>query len=99
MNNQEYNKAENLVDKTENSLRDGAQNIKEKTSEWADKARDYINRQRANDQEATQEGWFESLKNEVADGWESVKDHANDAWEKAKDLAVDAEAEIKKRTN
>ncbi len=43
MNNSDYNKAENAVDQTENSLKNAADNAKWKISELADKAKDYIN--------------------------------------------------------
>jgi ElaB/YqjD/DUF883 family membrane-anchored ribosome-binding protein len=51
MNNSEYNKAENAVDNTENSLKNAADNTKWKVEELADRAKDYINEKRANDEE------------------------------------------------
>jgi ElaB/YqjD/DUF883 family membrane-anchored ribosome-binding protein len=92
MENQDYNK-------TENSLRNAATDAKWKISDLADKARDYINEKRNNDEEANQEGWLDRVKANAADTWEDIKDGANDAWEKTKDAAEDVKAEWNKKTN
>ncbi|STC99684.1 hypothetical protein [Chryseobacterium carnipullorum] len=65
----------------------------------ADKAKDYINEKRDNDQEASQEDWFDKVKNNASDAWDDIKDKANDAWEKTKDAAEDVKAEWNKKTN
>ncbi|MFC6268790.1 hypothetical protein [Frigoriflavimonas asaccharolytica] len=88
MDNQDYNKAENAVDK-----------VKWKAEDLADRAKAYINEKRDNDEEATHEGWLERAKDNVADAWEDTKDAVSNAWEGTKDAAVDAEAEVKKATN
>lgn len=88
MENQDYNKAENAVDRTQNRLNDYAEQVKS-----------YIREQKANNQEPTQEGWYENLKSNINEAWDDVKDTASEAWEKTKDFAVDVEAEIKKKTN
>jgi uncharacterized protein YjbJ (UPF0337 family) len=88
MDNQDYNKAENAVDQA-----------KWKFEDLTEKAKDYINETRANDEEATHEGWLDRVKNNISDAWEDTKDAASDAWEKTKDLSEDAKAEIRKKTN
>ena len=88
MDNQDYNKAENAVDKA-----------KWKAEDLADRAKDYINEKRDSDEEATHEGWLERAKHNIADAWDDTKDAVSGAWEKTKDGAVDAEAEVKKATN
>ena len=84
MDNQDYNKAERAVDNTEDTLRNTANEAKWKVSDLADKARDYINEKRNNDQEATQEDWLERVKANASDTWEDIKDGASEAWEKNK---------------
>lgn len=99
MDRQDYNKAENAVDKAQWKLND-----------YADRAKDYIREQKEKNVEPTKEGWLERAKANVADAWDDTKDAVSDAWDKtkawadenwdkAKDAAVDAEAEIKKKTN
>ena len=102
MENQDYNKAEKAekaVDNTENSLRNAATDAKWKVSDLADKARDYINEKRNNDEEANHEDWLDRVKANAADTWEDIKDGANEAWEKTKDAAEDVKAEWNKKTN
>ena len=88
MDNQDYNKAENAVDKA-----------KWKAEHLADRAKDYINERRNNDKEATAEGWMERAKHNIADAWDDTKDAVSDAWENTKDAAEDVKAEIRKKTN
>ena len=88
MDNQDYNKAENAVDQA-----------KWKAEDLADRAKDYIKDTRANDEEATHEGWLDRAKDNVSDAWEDTKDAASDAWEKTKDWSEDAKAEVNKATN
>ncbi|WP_434979265.1 hypothetical protein [Daejeonia sp. YH14] len=99
MDKENFNKAENAVDKTENALREGAQNVKNKVSDLADKARDYIREQKSKNETPTREGWFATLKDDLKDGWDDMKDTASDAWESFKDWGEDAKAEIRKKTN
>ncbi|KYH08293.1 hypothetical protein BBI01_10020 [Chryseobacterium artocarpi] len=68
-------------------------------NELADKAKDYINEKRNNDQEASQEDWLDRVKANVSDAWEDIKDKADEAWEKTKDAAEDVKAEWNKKTN
>ena len=88
MDNQDYNKAENAVDQA-----------KWKAENLADRAKDYINEVRAKDEEATEEGWMERAKNNIADAWDDTKDAVSYAWENTKDAAEDVKAEIRKKTN
>ena len=88
MDNQDYNKAENAVNQA-----------KWKAEELAEKAKDYINEKRENDEEATHEGWLERAKNNISEAWEDTKDAASNAWENTKDAAEDVKAEIRKKTN
>lgn len=88
MENQDYNKAENAVD-----------NAKWKAEDLADRAKDYINERRAQDEEATAEGWMERAKNNIADAWDDTKDAVSNAWENTKDASEDVKAEIRKKTN
>ncbi len=99
MDNRDYNKAENSVD-----------NLQWKANEYAERAKEYIREQKAKNQEPTQEGWFNRVKENVSDAWEDTKDAANDAWEntknwadetweKTKDAAEDVKAEVRKATN
>lgn len=88
MDNQDYNKAENAVDKA-----------KWKAENLAERAKDYINERRNNDEEATSEGWMERAKHNLSDAWEDTKDAVSDAWENTKDAAEDVKAEIRKKTN
>jgi len=99
MNNSEYNKAENAVDNTKDSLKGAANDAKWKVEDLADRAKEYINEKRNNDEEARQEDWLDRAKNNFSDTWEDVKDKANDAWEKTKDAAEDVKAEWNKKTN
>ncbi len=99
MNNSDYNKAENAVNNTEESLKSTATDAKWKVEELADRAKDYINEKRNNDQEAQQEDWFDRVKNNASDAWDTIKDKANDAWEKTKDASEDVKAEWNKKTN
>ena len=99
MDNQDYNKAERAVDNMEDSVRNTANNTKWKAEDLADRAKDYISEKRDNDPEATKEGWFDRVKENISDAWEDIKDGANDAWEKTKDASEDAKAEWRKRTN
>ena len=79
MDNQDYNKAENAVDK-----------VQWKANEYAERAKDYIREQRENNAEPTAEGWLERAKANVSDAWEDTKDAVSDAWEKTKDWSEDA---------
>lgn len=88
MDNQDYNKAENTVNQA-----------KWKAEDLAEKAKDYINEKRENDEEATHEGWLERAKNNISEAWEDTKDAASNAWENTKDAAEDVKAEIRKKTN
>ncbi|WP_209391421.1 hypothetical protein [Chryseobacterium sp. RR2-3-20] len=99
MNNQDYNKAEKAVANTENTLRNAATDAKWKISDLADRARDYINEKRNNDEEASHEDWLDRVKANVSDTWEDIKDGANEAWEKTKDAAEDVKAEWNKKIN
>jgi len=99
MNNSDYNKAEKAVNETENTLKNAAADAKWKISDLADKARDYINEKRSNDEEATQEDWMERVKSNISDAWDDIKDKADEAWEKTKDAAEDVKAEWRKKTN
>ena len=88
MDTQDYNKAENAVDK-----------VKWTVEDYADRAKDYIREQREKNVEPTAEGWYERAKDNVSDAWEKAKDFADGAWDKTKDAAEDAKAEINKATN
>ncbi len=77
---------------------------------YEDRVKDYRTELRRNNQEATAEGWFERVKENVSDAWEDTKDAASNAWEKTKDWADDAwettkdkaedvKSEIRKSTN
>lgn len=88
MDNSDYNKAENAVNQ-----------VKWKTEEYADRAKDYIREQRAKNEEPTAEGWLERAKANVSDAWEDTKDAASDAWEKTKDWTEDVASEVRKATN
>ena len=88
MDRQDYNKAEDAVEKA-----------KWQVNDYADRAKDYIREQKEKNTEPTHEGWMNKAKENVSDAWESTKDAASDAWEKTKDLSVDAKAEVKKATN
>ena len=99
MDRQDYNKAENAVEKAKWTVND-----------YADRAKDYIREQKEQNAEPTHEGWLERAKHNVADAWddtkdavsnawEKTKDVADDAWEKTKDAAEDAKAEVRKTTN
>ncbi len=88
MDRQDYNKAENAVDKAKWHVND-----------YADRAKDYIREQKEKNTEPTDEGWMDRAKENVSDAWESTKDAASDAWEKTKDWSEDAKAEVRKATN
>ncbi len=99
MDNQDYNRAENAVDKVKWTVQD-----------YAERAKDYIREQRDRNQEPTADGWMERAKDNVSDAWEDTKDAVSDAWEKTKnwaddawdatkDAAHDAKNEIDKATN
>ena len=88
MDRQDYNKAENAVDKAKWTVDD-----------YADRAKDYIREQKEKNAVPTAECWLERAKHNISDAWEDTKDAASDAWEKTKDLAEDAKAEVKKATN
>lgn len=99
MENKKYDQAENAVNK-----------MQWKANEYADRAKDYIREQREKNQEATQEGWMNRVKENVSDAWENTKDAANEAWEntkdwadktweKTKDAAEDVKSEVRKATN
>ena len=99
MSNEEFNKAENAVNK-----------VKWTVNDYAEKAKEYIREQRDKNEDATQEGWLDRVKNNVSDAWEdtkdaasnaweSTKDWADDAWDKTKDAAEDVKSEIRKSTN
>ena len=88
MDNRDYNKAEDAVDKAQ-----------WKAEHLGQRAKDYINESRANDKEATAEGWMERAKHNIADAWEDTKDAVASAWDSTKDAAIDVEAEVKKKTN
>ncbi|MBW8358222.1 MAG: hypothetical protein K0M63_00295 [Weeksellaceae bacterium] len=79
MDNQDYNKAENALDKAKWTAND-----------YADRAKDYIREQRNNNEEPTAEGWMERAKHNISDAWEDTKDAVSDAWEKTKDWTDDA---------
>lgn len=88
MDNQDYNKAENAVDKTQWAVND-----------YAERAKDYIREQRAKNEEPTEAGWMDRAKHNISDAWEDTKDALSDAWEKTKDWSEDAKAEVRKATN
>ncbi len=88
MDNRDYNKAENAVDRAQ-----------WKANEYAERAKDYIREQRANNAEPTAEGWLERAKANVSEAWDDTKDAVSDAWEKTKDWTEDAKAEVRKATN
>ena len=79
MDNQDYNRAENAVDKAKWTVND-----------YADRAKDYIREQRDNNLEPTAEGWMERAKANISDAWEDTKDAVSNAWEDTKDWADDA---------
>ncbi|KQS93304.1 hypothetical protein ASG21_07840 [Chryseobacterium sp. Leaf394] len=80
-------------------MKNTADNAKWKVEDLADRAKDYINERRNNDEEATSEGWLERAKEKAGDTWEDIKQGASDAWEKTKDAAEDVKAEWNKKTN
>lgn len=88
MERQDYNKAENAVDKAKWTVND-----------YADRAKDYIREQRDKNTEPTADGWMERAKDNVSDAWDDTKDAVSDAWEKTKDWSEDAKAEVRKATN
>ena len=88
MDRQDYNKAENAVDKAKWTVND-----------YAERAKDYIREERNKNAEPTSEGWMERAKNNISDAWEDTKDAASETWEKTKDCTEDAKAEVKKATN
>lgn len=99
MDRQDYNKAENAVEKAKWTV-----------SDYADRAKDYIREQKEKNAEPTHEGWLERAKENVADAWhdtkdavssawEKTKDVADDAWDKTKDTAEDVKSEVRKSTN
>ncbi len=99
MDTQDYNKAENAVEKARWTI-----------NEYAEKAKAYIREKRDNNEEPTREGWIERAKNNAADAWENTqdaisdawdkaKDYADGAWEKTKDAAEDVKSEFRKSTN
>lgn len=99
MDNSDYNKAENAVNEA-----------KWKMDQYADRVKDYIREQKEKNEEPTQEGWFERVKDNVSEAWENTKDAASeawentkdwadDAWDKTKDAAEDVKAEVRKSTN
>lgn len=47
-------------------------------------AKNYIETQRENNEDATQEGWFKVLiKEDLVDGWNEIVDSFKDTWEVA----------------
>ena len=88
MDNQDYNKAENAVDKA-----------KWTADDYADRAKDYIRELKDKNVEPTADGWMERAKENVSDAWDDTKDAVSDAWEKTKDLGEDAKSEVRKATN
>ena len=88
MDRQDYNKAENALDKAKWTVND-----------YADRAKDYIREQKEKNTEPTADGWMERAKENVSDAWEDTKDAVSDAWEKTKDWTEDAKAEVRKATN
>ena len=88
MHTPDHNDAERAINETKWTVND-----------YADRAKDYINEKRNNDEEAQQEDWMDRVKNNFSDAWDDVKDKANDAWEKTKDAAEDVKAEWNKKTN
>lgn len=88
MNNENYNNAENAVNKTKWTV-----------DEYSDRAKDYIREQRSKNEEPTSEGWMDRAKENVSNAWEETKDAVSDAWEKTKDWSEDAKAEVRKATN
>lgn len=79
MDRQDYNKAENAVDKAKWTVND-----------YADRAKDYIREQKEKNENPTAEGWMERAKENVSDAWDTTKDAVSDAWEKTKDWSEDA---------
>ena len=79
MDNQDYNRAENAVDKAKWTVND-----------YADRAKDYIREQREKNMEPTAEGWMDRAKENVSDAWEDTKDAVSNAWEETKDWAENA---------
>ena len=99
MESKHYDNAENAVNQTKWTVND-----------YADRAKDYIREQKANDREATSEGWMARAKENVHDAWEETKDAIEEAWEKTKnwadntaddvkDAGEDVKAEWRKSTN
>ena len=88
MERQDYNKAENAVDKAKWTVND-----------YAERAKDYIREQKHKNAEPTADGWMERAKENVSEAWEDTKDAVSDAWEKTKDWSEDAKAEVRKATN
>lgn len=88
MDRQDYNKAENAVDKAKWTV-----------NEYAERAKDYIREQKNKNTEPTAEGWIEKAKANISEAWEDTKDAVSEAWEKTKDWTEDAKAEFRKETN
>ena len=99
MDSQDYNNAENAVNK-----------VKWTVNDYAERAKDYIREQKEKNAEPTEEGWMERAKENISDAWDDTKDAVSDAWEKTKnwsenawdktkDAAEDAKSEFNKATN
>ncbi len=88
MDRQDYNRAENAVDKAKWTVND-----------YAERAKDYIREQRDRNTEPTEEGWMERAKENVADAWDSTKDAISEAWEKTKNWTEDAWDKTKDTAN
>ena len=84
MDRQDYNNAENAVNKAKWTVND-----------YADRAKDYIREQRDRNETPTAEGWMERAKDNISDAWEDTKDAVSDAWEKTKDWTEDVVDNVK----
>lgn len=56
---------------------------------YEDRVKDYRSEYRKRNQNPTEEGWMERVKENVADAWEDTKDAASEAWQKTKNWVDD----------
>ena len=50
-------------------------------NKWVEHAKNYIETAKQNNEEPTNEGWFEILKNDFVGGWDEVMETFSDTWE------------------
>lgn len=53
------------------------------STDWVEHAKNYIETQKQNNEEATKEGWFEILKEDLSGGWDEMIETFSDTWEVA----------------